>query len=141
MYYYYYDDDDDGRNHKNFQFLTPGRKLLSAFGWSQISKTVDFKCDVLSCPEKKRLKLCINCWSGKRQPYIENAIAFSDEEIARIENLLLRLDRTRNCDCRHQIFLFLADMYVYLCRYPLQSSERGGSSYVLVIGEICGKPT
>ena len=51
--------------------------------------TMDFKCDVLYCPEKMRVELCINGWSSKRQPYIESAIAFSDEEIARIPSFLM----------------------------------------------------
>ena len=43
--------------------------------------TMDFKCDVLCCPEKKSVEIFINGWNGKWQPYIESAIAFSNEEL------------------------------------------------------------
>ena len=69
-------------------------------------------------PEKKRVEICINGWSGKWQPYIESAIAFSDEEIARIPSFECPVKNYFSVWMEPEIvtlnILFFAVMY--LCR-------------------------
>ena len=68
--------------------------------------------------------------SSKRQPYLENVITFSDEEIARIPPFLVgeKFDVKINCDCKCQLF---CPLLIFICI----------GIHLLAIGAICGNHT